>query len=154
MRTAHAGLAPRRRRDARCARIGFHRFACQPRRARGTHAQTQARPRCLLSRGRRPCRLRIRPECRAAAARTRTGASHVRTATAAATSGEVRDSCKSCGDESAAAVQTALNSHGAQLDVDGHMGPKTVAALKTFQKQHKLKVTGKLDHATAKALGV
>ena len=54
----------------------------------------------------------------------------------------------------AAAVQTALNSHGAQLDVDGHMGPKTVAALKTFQKQHKLKVTGKLDHATAKALGV
>jgi peptidoglycan hydrolase-like protein with peptidoglycan-binding domain len=51
-------------------------------------------------------------------------------------------------------VQTALNSHGAQLDVDGHMGPKTVAALKTFQKQHKLKVTGKLDHATAKALGV
>ena len=54
----------------------------------------------------------------------------------------------------AAAVQTALNSHGAQLDVDGHMGPKTVAALKTFQKQHKLKVTGKMDHATAKALGV
>ena len=31
---------------------------------------------------------------------------------------------------------------------------QTVAALKTFQKQHKLKVTGKLDHATAKALGV
>jgi len=54
----------------------------------------------------------------------------------------------------AAAVQTALNSHGAQLDVDGHMGPKTVAALKAFQKQHKLKVTGKMDRATAKALGV
>ena len=54
----------------------------------------------------------------------------------------------------AAAVQTALNSHGAQLDVDGHMGPRTVAALKAFQKQHKLKVTGKMDRATAKALGV
>ncbi len=53
-----------------------------------------------------------------------------------------------------AAVQTALNSNGAQLDVDGHMGPKTVAALKVFQKQHHLKVTGKLDRATAKALGV
>ena len=34
------------------------------------------------------------------------------------------------------------------------MGPETVAALKTFQKQHKLKVTGQLDPATAKALGV
>ncbi len=54
----------------------------------------------------------------------------------------------------AAAVQTALNSHGAKLDVDGRMGPKTVAALKAFQKQHKLKVTGKVDHATARALGV
>jgi hypothetical protein len=54
----------------------------------------------------------------------------------------------------AAAVQTALNNNGAQLDVDGHMGPKTVAALKAFQKQHNLKVTGKLDRATAKALGV
>ena len=62
---------------------------------------------------------------------------------------------ESCGNEiMPAAVQTALNSHGAQLDVDGHMGPKTVAALKAFQKQHKLKVTGKMDHATAKALGV
>jgi peptidoglycan hydrolase-like protein with peptidoglycan-binding domain len=54
----------------------------------------------------------------------------------------------------AAAVQTALNNNGAHLDVDGRMGPKTVAALKTFQKQHKLKVTGKLDRATARALGV
>jgi peptidoglycan hydrolase-like protein with peptidoglycan-binding domain len=51
-------------------------------------------------------------------------------------------------------VQTALNNNGAHLEVDGHMGPKTVAALKAFQKQHHLKVTGKLDSATAKALGV
>jgi peptidoglycan hydrolase-like protein with peptidoglycan-binding domain len=53
-----------------------------------------------------------------------------------------------------ASVQTALNNNGAQLDVDGHMGPKTAAALKAFQQQHSLKATGKLDHATAKALGV
>jgi peptidoglycan hydrolase-like protein with peptidoglycan-binding domain len=51
-------------------------------------------------------------------------------------------------------AQTALNNNGAQLDVDGHMGPKTVAALKTFQQQHNLKATGKLDNATAKVLGV
>ena len=30
-------------------------------------------------------------------------------------------------------VQTALNANGAQLDVDGKMGPKTVAALKAYQ---------------------
>jgi hypothetical protein len=53
-----------------------------------------------------------------------------------------------------AAVQTALNNNGAQLDVDGHMGAKTVAALKAFQKDHHLKVTGKMDRATARALGV
>jgi peptidoglycan hydrolase-like protein with peptidoglycan-binding domain len=53
-----------------------------------------------------------------------------------------------------ATVQTALNNNGAQLDVDGHMGPKTVAALKTFQTQHHLKVTGKMNGPTAKALGV
>jgi peptidoglycan hydrolase-like protein with peptidoglycan-binding domain len=51
-------------------------------------------------------------------------------------------------------VQTALNSSGAQLNVDGHMGPKTVAALKAFQKQHNLKVTGKLNGPTARALNV
>lgn len=51
-------------------------------------------------------------------------------------------------------VQTALNSNGAQVTVDGRMGPKTVAALRTFQNQHKLKVTGRPDHATLQALGV
>jgi peptidoglycan hydrolase-like protein with peptidoglycan-binding domain len=54
----------------------------------------------------------------------------------------------------AAKVQTALNANGAQLSVDGRMGPKTVAAVKAFQQQHKLKATGKVDSATAKALGV
>ena len=53
-----------------------------------------------------------------------------------------------------AKAQMALNSNGAQLDVDGKMGPKTVAALKSFQSAHRLKATGKLDAATARALGV
>jgi peptidoglycan hydrolase-like protein with peptidoglycan-binding domain len=51
-------------------------------------------------------------------------------------------------------IQTALNSQGAHLEVDGTMGPKTVAALKSYQKAHKLKVTGKPDSATLKTLGV
>ena len=52
-----------------------------------------------------------------------------------------------------AKVQTALNANGAQLDVDGKMGSKTVTALKAFQQQHNLKATGKVDAATMKALG-
>lgn len=51
-------------------------------------------------------------------------------------------------------VQTALNSGGAALKVDGHCGPKTMAALRVFQKQHKLKATGLPNAATLKALGV
>ena len=53
-----------------------------------------------------------------------------------------------------AKAQTALNSNGAQLDVDGKMGPKTVAALKSYQSAHNLKATGRVDSATAKALGI
>jgi peptidoglycan hydrolase-like protein with peptidoglycan-binding domain len=52
-----------------------------------------------------------------------------------------------------AKVQMALNANGAQLDVDGKMGSKTVAALKAYQQQHNLKATGKVDAATMKALG-
>ncbi len=52
-----------------------------------------------------------------------------------------------------ARAQVALNASGAQLQVDGRMGAKTVAALKAYQKEHGLKPTGKLDSATAKALG-
>jgi len=52
-----------------------------------------------------------------------------------------------------AKLQMALNSNGAQLDVDGKMGPKTADALKAFQQQHNLKVTGRPDAATVKALG-
>jgi peptidoglycan hydrolase-like protein with peptidoglycan-binding domain len=53
-----------------------------------------------------------------------------------------------------AQIQTALNANGAQLQVDGREGAKTRTALRTFQRQHKLKVTGQPDSATAKALGV
>jgi hypothetical protein len=51
-------------------------------------------------------------------------------------------------------VQTVLNSGGANLKVDGRCGPKTMAALRVFQKQHKLKVTGLPNAATLKALGI
>jgi peptidoglycan hydrolase-like protein with peptidoglycan-binding domain len=49
-------------------------------------------------------------------------------------------------------LQTALNANGAQLTVDGKMGPKTTAALSTFQQAHGLKATGHVDKATIAAL--
>lgn len=49
-------------------------------------------------------------------------------------------------------LQTALNAHGATLTVDGKMGPKTTAALKTFQQAQGLKVTGHPDKETRAAL--
>ena len=52
------------------------------------------------------------------------------------------------------AVQTALNSNGAHLTVDGHMGAKTRSALMAFQRSHHLAVTGHADPATLKALGL
>ncbi|HTS93563.1 MAG TPA: peptidoglycan-binding domain-containing protein [Stellaceae bacterium] len=50
------------------------------------------------------------------------------------------------------AAQAALNKQGANLSVDGHMGPKTRDALKSFQTAHGLTVTGKLDKPTQAAL--
>ncbi len=51
-------------------------------------------------------------------------------------------------------VQTTLNANGAKLTVDGRTGPKTVAALRAYQHEHNLKVTGRPDRATLKALGI
>jgi peptidoglycan hydrolase-like protein with peptidoglycan-binding domain len=51
-------------------------------------------------------------------------------------------------------AQDALNKNGASLTVDGKSGPKTKAAIMSFQKDHGLKANGKLDKATKKALGV
>lgn len=53
-----------------------------------------------------------------------------------------------------AKVQMALNANGAQLTVDGKWGSQTSAALKAYQQAQHLKPTGKMDGATAKALGV
>lgn len=52
------------------------------------------------------------------------------------------------------ALQDALNNKGAKLKVDGVMGKQTRMALKAFQKDNGLKVTGKVDAATKKALGL
>lgn len=51
-------------------------------------------------------------------------------------------------------TQEALNRNGADLTVDGKMGKKTISALKSYQKSHGLKATGKLDAKTKSALGV
>ena len=53
-----------------------------------------------------------------------------------------------------AAMQKVLNANGADLNGDGEFGPKTLAALKEFQKAKGLPVTGKGDAATLAALGI
>ncbi|AOV17873.1 hypothetical protein BJI67_13130 [Acidihalobacter aeolianus] len=45
-------------------------------------------------------------------------------------------------------AQEALNKHGAMLKVDGMMGPKTRAAIMSFQKANGLKPTGHLTKMT------
>lgn len=52
------------------------------------------------------------------------------------------------------ALQEALDQAGYTLKADGRMGPKTRAALKKYQKDNGLKVTGKTDQATKDKLGV
>jgi len=53
-----------------------------------------------------------------------------------------------------AAMQKALNDHGADLNGDGEFGSKTLAALKAFQQKTGLPITGKGDAATFAALGL
>lgn len=60
---------------------------------------------------------------------------------------------KSSGSAAVKSAQEALNKNGASLTVDGKSGPKTKAAIMSFQKDHGLKANGKLDKATKKALG-
>lgn len=45
-------------------------------------------------------------------------------------------------------AQERLNAHGARLEVDGRVGPKTRRAIENFQRLHGLKVTGMVDSAT------
>ncbi len=49
--------------------------------------------------------------------------------------------------------QSNLNELGADLKVNGRMDKATVAAVKEFQTEHHLKVTGALNNATQKTLG-
>ncbi len=56
--------------------------------------------------------------------------------------------------EKTAALQTALNSNGAKLTVDGVNGKKTAAAVAAYQKSKGLKPTGKADPKTTAALGL
>jgi peptidoglycan hydrolase-like protein with peptidoglycan-binding domain len=52
------------------------------------------------------------------------------------------------------AVQEALDKEGYKLKADGLMGKHTRNALKSYQKKHGLKVTGKMDEATLAKLNV
>lgn len=49
-------------------------------------------------------------------------------------------------------AQEALNKHGAMLKADGMMGPKTRAAIRSFQKANGLKATGHLSKMTMEKL--
>jgi peptidoglycan hydrolase-like protein with peptidoglycan-binding domain len=52
-------------------------------------------------------------------------------------------------------VQQALQDKGMDPGpIDGKMGPKTMAALKQFQKDQKLPESGKLDDQTREKLGI
>ncbi len=57
--------------------------------------------------------------------------------------------------DAVASLQRALNSKGEKLKVDADFGPKTRAALTSFQLHAKVgKILGEMDEATAKALGL
>jgi len=49
-------------------------------------------------------------------------------------------------------IQAALNTHGAKIDVDGDLGPQTIAAIKAFQAAHGLVADGIAGRATQAAL--
>jgi len=59
------------------------------------------------------------------------------------------------GSEQVKTVQKALQDKGMDPGpVDGIMGPKTMAALKAFQKDQKLTESGRLDDQTREKLGL
>ena len=59
------------------------------------------------------------------------------------------------GSEQVKSVQKALQDKGMDPGpIDGVMGPKTMAALKAFQKDQKLTESGRLDDQTREKLGV
>lgn len=52
------------------------------------------------------------------------------------------------------ALQSALVSKGQSIVIDGDLGPKTVEALKAFQKSAGIAETGTLDGKTLGSLGL
>jgi peptidoglycan hydrolase-like protein with peptidoglycan-binding domain len=60
---------------------------------------------------------------------------------------------KKAPDKSVMMIQEALNKNGAKLAVDGRMGKMTRTALRKYQKDNGLKVTGMVDKATKAKLG-
>ena len=59
------------------------------------------------------------------------------------------------GDEKVKAAQQALKDKGHDPGtVDGKMGPKTMAALRDFQKEQGMEATGHLDDKTVQGLGM
>jgi photosystem II stability/assembly factor-like uncharacterized protein len=73
----------------------------------------------------------------------------------AATTARTRTSTMKIDDESILQAQQALLDDGYHLgEPDGQLGPATVAALKKFQTDRHLPVTGKLDAITLAALGI
>jgi peptidoglycan hydrolase-like protein with peptidoglycan-binding domain len=51
-------------------------------------------------------------------------------------------------------VQQTLNQRGVRIATDGVMGPRTEAAIKTFQRSQNLEPTGQLNRQTLAALGL
>jgi peptidoglycan hydrolase-like protein with peptidoglycan-binding domain len=45
-------------------------------------------------------------------------------------------------------LQEALDSTGANLKIDGVWGPRTEAAVRDYQRNHGLRVTGRIDQTT------
>ena len=52
------------------------------------------------------------------------------------------------------AVQAELKARGYRIKIDGAYGPKTRAAVKSFQRKHRLQVDGQIGPQTLHALGL
>ena len=57
-------------------------------------------------------------------------------------------------DPQVAQLQRALDANGANVRVDGVMGPDTQTALRNYQQQHGLQPTGELDAQTRTSLNL
>jgi hypothetical protein len=58
------------------------------------------------------------------------------------------------GDPNVTNLQNALNKNGANIKVDGKMGPQTREAIRRYQQNNNLTATGSADSATRAKLGV